>query len=357
MNFNFLSFSDFVFSHINFFILFCAIILDFILGDPYSFPHPVKFIGSLIKKEEDIARFCFSSPRGLKFAGFLIVVFNIFFSFCLVFFFLKLLYPYKVLYFIFSVWISYTCLAARCLQKESVKVFKALQISIEEGRKQVANIVGRDTESLDKKGVSRACVETIAENTSDGVIAPLFFMMLLGPAGGIAYKAVNTMDSMLGYKNEKYADLGFFPAKVDDIVNYIPARLSALLILAGSFFCKLRRPAQEGSQKRISNKIIPKLATIKRGFKIWRRDCRKHSSPNSAHPESAAAGLLGLKLGGPNYYGGELVEKPFIGDEVFEIEDEDIKRCIQLMYASEIFMFGLYAFLFFGNVFSVFSYF
>ena len=119
----------------------------------------------------------------------------------------------------------------------------------------------------------------------------------------------------------------------------------------------MRRPAQEGSQKRISNKIIPKLATIKRGFKIWRRDCRKHSSPNSAHPESAAAGLLGLKLGGPNYYGGELVEKPFIGDEVFEIEDEDIKRCIQLMYASEIFMFGLYAFLFFGNVFSVFSYF
>ena len=222
-----------------------------------------------------------------------------------------------------------------------------MQVSLEEGRKQVANIVGRDTESLDKKGVSRACVETIAENTSDGVIAPLFFMMLLGPAGGIAYKAVNTMDSMLGYKNEKYADLGFFPAKIDDIINYVPARLSALLILAGSFFCNLRRPAQNCSQKRISNKIMPKLAAIKRGFKIWRRDCRKHSSPNSAHPESAASGLLGLKLGGPNYYGGVLVEKPFIGDELFEIEDEDIKRCIQLMYASEIFMFGLYAFFIF----------
>ncbi len=347
MNFNFLSLSDFVFSHINFFILLAAIILDFILGDPYSFPHPVKFIGNLIKKEEALARSCFSSLKGLKFAGFLIVVFNIIFSFCLVFFFLKLLYPYKVLYFVFSVWISYTCLAARCLQKEAIKVFKALQIGLEEGKKQIANIVGRDTESLDKKGVSRACVETIAENTSDGVIAPLFFMMLLGPAGGIAYKAVNTMDSMLGYKNEKYADLGFFPAKIDDIINYVPARLSALLILAGSFFCKLIRPAQRGLQKKISDKIMLKLAAIKRGFKIWRRDCRKHSSPNSAHPESAAAGLLGLKLGGPNYYGGVLVEKPFIGDDIFEIEDEDINRCIQLMYASEIFMFGLYAFFIF----------
>lgn len=357
MNFNFFNLSDFIFSHLNFFVLFFAIILDFILGDPYSFPHPVKFIGSLIKKEEALARFCFRSHRGLKFAGLLIVVFNLGFTFYLVFFFLKLLYPYKVLYLIFAVWVSYTCLAARCLQKESIKVFKALRISLEEGRRQIANIVGRDTESLDKKGVSRACVETIAENTSDGVIAPLFFMMLLGPAGGIAYKAVNTMDSMLGYKNEKYADLGFFPAKIDDLVNYLPARLSALLILAGSFFCKLREQGQDGSQKKASSKIMSKLAVIKTGFKIWRRDCRKHSSPNSAHPESAAAGLLGLRLGGPNYYGGVLVDKPFIGDEFFEIEDEDIKRCIQLMYASELLLFGLYALLLFRDIFSVFSYF
>ncbi|UTC68444.1 cobalamin biosynthesis protein CobD [Treponema sp. OMZ 789] len=357
MYFNLLNLFDFIFSYSDFFILLFALILDFILGDPHSFPHPVKFIGSLIKKEEALARFFFRSSRGLRFSGFLITLFNIVFSFCLVFFFLKLLYPYKILYFIFAVWISYTCLAARCLQQESMKVFKALQISLEEGRRQIANIVGRDTHCLDKKGISRACVETIAENTSDGVIAPLFFMMLLGPAGGIAYKAVNTMDSMLGYKNKKYCDLGFFSAKVDDIVNYIPARISALLILAGSFFCKLRSAEKDCLQKQVSKQRISKLAAIKAGFNIWRRDCRKHSSPNSAHPESAAAGLLGLRLGGPNYYGGVLVEKPFIGDEIFEIEDEDIKRCIQLMYASEVLMFGLYALLFFRDVFSGLGYF
>lgn len=312
-------------------ILLCAIILDFILGDPYSFPHPVKLIGRLINTEEKFSRLISNSEHNLKICGFFIVLINVFLSFCIPFFLLKFLEKYRFMYFCVSVLLCYTCLAARCLDKEAKKVLHALSISLEDGRKQVANIVGRDTRNLSKEGVIRACVETVAENASDGVIAPLLYMIIFGAAGGLAYKTVNTMDSMLGYKNEKYRNLGFFPAKLDDIANFFPARICALLMLFGSVFCNLLNKIAL-----ISHIKIERPFKLKNGFKIWRRDCRKHSSPNSAHPESVVAGLLGVKLGGPNYYGGILIEKPYIGDEIKKIDCNDIKRTIQLMYSAEI---------------------
>ena len=306
-------------------VLICAVLLDFILGDPYSFPHPVKLIGKIITQEEKCARaVCSSSPLCLKASGFFIAIFNTIFSFCSIFFLLKFLKEYKTLYFCVSVWICYTCIAARCMHKEAVNVLHSFNEGIKAARKQVSNIVGRDTEHLDEEGVIRACVETVAESTGDGVIAPLFFIMIFGAAGGIAYKTVNTMDSMLGYKNKKYYDLGFFPAKLDDVANYIPARLCAFFMLLSAIF-----PFKSGYN-------------LKNGFKIWLRDCRKHASPNSAHPESAAAGLLGLRLGGPAYYGGILEDKPYIGDELKKIEKTDILRCVILMYSSQGLFIVLY---------------
>jgi len=311
----------------NVLILICAALLDLILGDPYRFPHPVKLIGKIISLEEKIARKIASSKTGLKICGFFIAAVNVTASFCLTFFLLRLLKEYKIIHFCFSVWLCYTCIAARCLHKEAGKVLRSLKINLASARKSLSNIVGRDTQNLSEEGIVRACVETVSENSSDGIIAPLFFMMLLGAEGGIAYKAVNTMDSMLGYKNEKYSALGFFPAKLDDIVNYIPARICAALMLLGSIFC------------------FGQHFNLKNGFKIWRRDCRKHASPNSGHPESVAAGLLCIKLGGPNYYGGILEQKPYIGDELKKIERADITRSIILMYSAEFFLFLLYVIL------------
>ena len=307
-----------------FFILLSAVLLDLVLGDPYALPHPVKLMGFAVKVEEKLARKAAKTGRGLKVCGLCIACFNTVFVFCLFFFLSECIKRYPAVYFCLSVWFCYTCIAARCLQKEACKVFYALEKGIGEGRRQVANIVGRDTETLTEAGIIRSCVETVAENTGDGVIAPLLFIIFFGTAGGMAYKMINTMDSMLGYKNEKYGDLGFFAAKLDDAANYIPARLCALLMIAGSVFTFDR-------QNRLKN-----------GFRVWRRDRKKHPSPNSAHPESAAAGLLGIKLGGPNFYGSILSDKPYIGDELKPIEKSDIKRCIKLMYAAEVLLLILY---------------
>lgn len=308
----------------NVFILICAALLDLILGDPYWFPHPVKLIGKIISIEEKTARKIASSKTGLKMCGFFIAAINVTASFCITFFLLSFLKEYKIIHFCFSVWLCYTCIAARCLHKEAGKVRRALNINLTAARKSLSNIVGRDTQHLSEEGILRACVETVAENSGDGVIAPLFFMMLFGAAGGIAYKAVNTMDSMLGYNNEKYSALGFFPAKLDDIANYIPARLCVTLMLLGSVFC------------------FGQHFNLKNGFTVWHHDCRKHASPNSGHPESAAAGLLGVTLGGPNYYSGILEQKPYIGVALKKIERTDITRSIVLMYSAEFFLFIFY---------------
>lgn len=319
-----MSFLDLYFSNIV--IIFFAFILDSILGDPYFLPHPVKLIGFIIALEDNIARKISKNGLGLKICGFFIVVFNVVFSFAGTFFILRFLQAYKYVYFFLSVWLSYTCIAARCLHNEAFKVKKALSKDVVLARKQLSKIVGRDTQFLSEENIVKACIETVTENTSDGVIAPILFMIFFGTAGGIAYKTVNTMDSMLGYKNEKYRNLGFFAAKFDDIVNFIPARLTAILMLLSSFFC------------------FYKLSSIKRGIKIWLRDCRKHLSPNSAHPESVAAGLLGIQLGGVNCYGGKPVEKPFIGDNINTATISDISSVVILMYASEILLLLLYTF-------------
>ncbi|MBR4600024.1 MAG: cobalamin biosynthesis protein CobD [Treponema sp.] len=229
----------------------------------------------------------------------------------------------------------YQCIAARSLCHESMKVYHKLKKgSLEEARKAVSMIVGRDTDILDEKGVAKAAVETVAENTSDGVVAPIFYMALFGACGGMVYKAINTMDSMIAYKNEKYLHFGFFAAKVDDLANLIPSRLSALLMIFSSLILSLW-PAR------------PRF-NAKNAAKIFIRDRYKHASPNSAQTESVMAGSLGLRLAGDTVYGGVIEKKEFIGDGTREIEAKDIIRSNILMYATglnTVFLALLYNFL------------
>ena len=218
----------------------------------------------------------------------------------------------------------YQILAVKSLKTESDKVFRALkEEGLEAGRKAVSMIVGRDTDSLDKAGVTKAAVETVAENTSDGVIAPLFYMMIGGAVLGFAYKSVNTMDSMVGYVNDRYQYFGTAAAKLDDVLNYIPARLSAWLMIAGAWLIGM-----DG----------------KNAKKIYLRDRRKHASPNSAQTEAVMAGALDIRLAGDAWYFGELHKKPYIGDPIRKVEIEDIIRSHKLMYAGTVLslvVFGL----------------
>ena len=219
------------------------------------------------------------------------------------------LHPYA--YLALSSVFCWQALAAHSLKKESCKVYKKLKEGDTEGaRYAVSMIVGRDTSILDEKGIARAAVETVAENTSDGVVAPMFFLFLGGAVGGFLYKAVNTMDSMVGYKENGYLYFGKVAARTDDVFNYIPARLSALFMLLASVILQYR----------------PRNA-----WKIWRRDRRNHASPNSAQTESVCAGALGLRLAGDAIYHGVLHKKPYIGDALREVEPFDIVRANRLM--------------------------
>ena len=297
-----------------------ASIIDFIIGDPYSFPHPVKLMGRIISIEDKFVRRITNNKKGLKFLGLIIVLLNISLAFFIPYYLLRLIKEYKILYLVVNIYLIYTCIAARCLHFEAMKVSEALDISIEGGRKRLSYIVGRDTRNLNEEEIIKATVETVAENTSDGVIAPLIYIILLGAPGGLAYKMVNTMDSMLGYMNDKYMDLGYFPAKTDDIFNYLPARITGLLMCISSLF----------------------RFDIKNGFKIMIRDRSNHKSPNAGYPEGAVAGLLGIQLGGNNIYHGKLVEKPTLGDSINVIGREDIKRTIEIMYRTEIVLLIMY---------------
>ncbi|WP_313757012.1 adenosylcobinamide-phosphate synthase CbiB [Tissierella sp.] len=301
-----------------------GVILDFVIGDPYSFPHPVKLMGRIISFEEKIARKVTQSKKGLKLSGFIIVMVNISIGFFIPYILLKSIRQYKIIYTIVNTYLIYTCIAARCLHNEAIKVSKALDIGIEEARTRLSYIVGRETKNLSEEEIIRATVETVAENTSDGVIAPLFYIIFLGASGGLAYKFVNTMDSMLGYKNEKYIDLGFFPAKVDDMFNYIPARITGVFMCIGSIF----------------------RFNIRNGFKIMIRDRKNHKSPNCAYPEGAVAGLLDIQLGGNNYYHGKLFKKPNIGDKIKKISRADIRNTIEIMYRSEMVLLLIYILIF-----------
>lgn len=292
-----------------------AVILDFILGDPYNFPHPIKLMGNIIGFEDRWLRK--GTSRELRIKGLFIAVFNILLTFSLISLLLKILRPYKYAYSLVYIYLVYSSLAAKSLDFEASKVKTALEKSLEAARYQLSFIVGRETKNLKEDEIIRATVETVAENTSDGVIAPLFYNLILGPAGGMAYKMVNTMDSMLGYKNEKYIDFGRYPALIDDVFNYLPARITGLIMcFVGLLFSK-------------------------NAFKIMARDKYKHKSPNAGFPEAAVAGILGVQLGGDGYYDGRLVKKPSLGDGRKSIEVKDIKATIKIMYLTEIIFLGL----------------
>lgn len=299
--------------------------IDLIVGDPHGFPHPVVGIGRLISLLERLFRRLLPKTKGGEIAaGVCIWVLTVLISAGL---------PAAILYGAqkLSVWLrlaleSIMCwqiLATKSLRDESMKVFSALRGgTLAEARQAVSMIVGRDTAQLDEKGVARAAVETVAENTSDGVIAPLLFLALGGAPLGFFYKAVNTMDSMLGYVEMPYKNIGLIPAKLDDVFNFIPARLSAFLMLAAGALLRL---------------------DVKNGWRIFRRDRYRHASPNSAQTESVCAGLLGLRLAGDAWYHGVLHRKAFIGDAVREIETDDIPRACRLMTVTALLALVLFA--------------
>ena len=295
-------------------------LIDFIVGDPQGLWHPVCGIGSLISRmEKQLRRNVADTPQNLLLAGAALAVTIPCMTVVITAVLLLaagFIHPYLrfVLMCVLDVWI----LAARSLKTESMKVYRRLkEKDLNGARYAVSMIVGRDTERLTAEGVTRAAaVETVAENASDGVIAPLLFLFFFGPVGGFFYKAVNTMDSMVGYKNEKYLYFGRAAAKLDDLVNYIPARLTGLAFAAAA--C-----------------LIPGMSG-KNAFKIWRRDRRNHKSPNSAQSESACAGALGVQLAGDAWYFGELYHKPTIGDALRPIEPEDIPRANRLMYVASV---------------------
>lgn len=290
--------------------------LDLIIGDPYSFPHPVRYIGKLISIVEKQIRKITSSDKGLKIAGFFLWFIVVGATFGITTLVLQLFKFNKVAYFIVNTILIYTTLATKCLKDESVKIYKVLKTGdLEKSRIQLSYIVGRDTTNLNEKEIVRATVETVAENTVDGIIAPLFYGFIGGAPLAMAYKAVNTLDSTVGYKNDKYYYLGFASAKIDDIANYIPARLGVILLSLGSLFAGFN---------------------FRNALKIGIRDRKNHKSPNCAFSEGAVAGALGIQLGGTNVYFGKEVYKPTIGDKTREIEIEDIVRTNKIMYSSSI---------------------
>ena len=294
-------------------------VLDLLLGDPFGSFHPVVWIGKLISvltgkllKENDS-----SARKRLK--GRIIVIIVIAISVLATGFCVILAYNINsILGIAVEAIITYQCLATKSLYTESMKVYYALKdTSLEAGRTAVSMIVGRDTAALDEAGVTKAAVETVAENTSDGVIAPLIYLAIGGPVLGICYKAINTMDSMIGYKNDKYMDFGRAAAKLDDVVNFVPARISAVLMIIATLFL--------GKKYNTVNAIY-----------IFKRDRFNHPSPNSAQTESVCAGALGIQLAGPASYFGKLKEKPYIGDMLRKIEVEDIERANLLMTCTSI---------------------
>ena len=299
-----------------------AVIIDFIIGDPYWFPHPVIYIGKLISFLEKKARSIARSDRALKLSGGIIVVTVAAASFLVPFIILKFSKSIHWLYHTLNVLIIWTTLSARCLHKEAIKVHDSLKkADIDDSRLKLSYIVGRDTKSLSEAEIIRADVETVAENTSDGVIAPLLFAIVGGAPLAMLYKGINTMDSMLGYMNEKYRHIGFFPAKTDDLFNLIPARITGILIAFTS-------PIVGGN--------------IFKSLKVMVRDRKNHKSPNCAYPEGAAAGALRVQLGGTNSYFGELVYKPTIGDSEEKLQAKHINEVIRLMYASEMLLLIFY---------------
>ena len=289
-------------------------LLDLLLGDPIWLPHPVVWFGKAIAAcEHKLNRGNFRKAKGAFVAIVLIAL-----VFALSWFLRRLLLPLpSYLLLLFDAIIIFYCLAGTTLIREVREVFLALDRSLDEGRKQVARIVGRDTSELSAQEVRTAALETLAENLSDGVIAPLFWLAILGTPGMLAYKMVNTLDSMIGYKTERYKAFGCWAAHIDDIANYIPARLTAfLMILATGELGRLRF--------------------------VWKNG-RNHASPNSGYPEAALAGILNCRFGGPHYYFGELFDKPFVGENDRLLTTADMKKAVRVNRTAEVMMILLVA--------------
>jgi adenosylcobinamide-phosphate synthase len=310
-------------------------LLDLIFGDPARLPHPIVWFGKMISTYEH----SLNKGNHRKLKGALMAIGLIIFVFVITWMLRKVLgifalfifdgtheqvYQIPVLLYLFDILAIFYCLAGTTLIREVRAVFLALDRSLEEGRQQVARIVGRDTSELSAQEVRTAALETLAENLSDGVIAPLFWFAILGTPGMLAYKMVNTLDSMIGYKTERYRDFGCWAAHIDDIANYIPARLTALLmIIAGVFVSP------------------PKLGGVRGGLnrlKFVRKFGRCHASPNSGYPEAALAGILDCRFGGPHYYFGQLFDKPYIGENDRPLTIDDMKKAVRVNRTAEVLM-------------------
>ena len=314
-------------------------VCDLVFGDPQRLPHPIVWFGKIIAFFEH--RLNRGSHRQLK--GALMSITLILGTFALTFLLRHYIISLSTLHsplstnispltsIFFDALIIFYCLAGTTLIREVRQVFLALDRSLEEGRAQVARIVGRDTSELTAQEVRTAALETLAENLSDGVIAPLFWFALLGTPGMLAYKMVNTLDSMIGYKTERYRDFGCWAAHIDDIANYIPARLTALLMALGSWLLALGKKAN--GQRLMANGLIK--------F-IWRNG-RHHASPNSGYPEAALAGILDCRFGGPHYYFGQLFPKPYIGENSRELTTADMRIAIRINRTAEVLMVILVA--------------
>ncbi len=300
------------------FSILIGFLLDCIFGDPRRLPHPICLIGNFISLMEKVLRRAFpKSEKGELAGGAVIAAAVPAAAFGVSFIILMLCGMVSpVLKFGVETFFCYQIFAAKSLKDESMRVYRYVEAGdIENSRKYLSWIVGRDTKELSFEKIDKAVVETVAENTSDGVVAPLIFMAVGGAPLAFLYKGVNTLDSMVGYKNDRYLYFGRASAKLDDLLNFIPARLTGIAMCIGAFFTGLDWRA---------------------AFRIYRRDRKNHSSPNSAHPESACAGALNIQLGGDAYYFGKLYRKKTIGDDIRPVNSGDIKLAIRLMYAASV---------------------
>ncbi|MBP3879052.1 MAG: cobalamin biosynthesis protein CobD [Lachnospiraceae bacterium] len=297
-----------------------AVVLDLLFGDPPGLMHPVVLMGKCISRMDRSLRTHFpEDPDGEYRAGRLMALTMVLGTFVLtggILWIVGIISP--VIAFLLNTFWCYQAIAIRDMLRESENVRNMLQHGgLESGRRAVARIVGRDTERLDEAGVIRAAVETVAENFSDGVVAPLFYMVIGGAPLALTYKAINTMDSMVGYKNERYLHFGHFAARLDDAANFLPARMAAFFLMAGAFIRQGKTSAAEA-------------------MRIWRRDRFNHSSPNSAQTEAVMAGALGVQLAGPAWYFGEKYDKPTIGDDLRPIRISDIDEANRMFFYASL---------------------
>lgn len=306
------------FFEMNIAAMLAGFLLDLIIGDPEGWTHPVIWIGKWISFMEKRLR---RKGGNLRRSALVLTASTVLIAMAATAAMLGILaLIHKAALFIGMCIISWWCLSAKCLAVESKGVYRALGVSVEKGRTQVARIVGRDTTELSEEEIICATVETVAENTTDGVISPMLYLAIGGPVLAMGFKAASTLDSMVGYLNEKYRDIGWSSAKLDDVLNYIPARICGWLMCIGSFFVKL-----DG----------------KNAIRIMKRDHANHLSPNCAWSESAAAGAMHIQLGGTHTYFGKVVEKPTIGDDDRQVEKQDILRANCLLYISSTLMAAL----------------